>query len=123
MNKWQSLNAFWNSFGIPAYDENSVPDNAQMPYITYSAMIAPMGVRTAINASVWYYGTDWRDVSLKVDEISNSLNSYVLIELENDEYLMLSKGEASIFAQRIADETSDNVRRAYITIAGEYLAR
>mgnify|MGYP007057717663 CR=1 FL=1 len=28
MNKTQALHQFWNSFGIDAYEENSVPDDA-----------------------------------------------------------------------------------------------
>ena len=35
MNKAQTINSFWNSFGIPAYDMYTVPNDAQMPYITY----------------------------------------------------------------------------------------
>ena len=27
MNKYQALYEFYNSFGIPAYEENSVPEN------------------------------------------------------------------------------------------------
>ena len=26
---------YWLSFGLPVYDENTVPDTARMPYITY----------------------------------------------------------------------------------------
>ena len=35
MDKIQALDRFWNAFGIPAYDKNSVPDGAKPPYITY----------------------------------------------------------------------------------------
>ena len=35
MDKSQALNTFWNSFGIPAYDEYTVPDGTSIPYITY----------------------------------------------------------------------------------------
>ena len=39
MNKEQAIHFFWSQFGLPAYDENSVPDDAQMPYITYNVVI------------------------------------------------------------------------------------
>ena len=32
----QALNEYYNSFGIPAYHEHTVPDNAELPYITFS---------------------------------------------------------------------------------------
>ena len=38
MDKSQAVHDFWSSFGLTAYDENAVPDNAQMPYITYSVV-------------------------------------------------------------------------------------
>ena len=41
-NKWQAIDRFWNSFGIPAYDESSVPQGATMPYITYHAEVASL---------------------------------------------------------------------------------
>lgn len=36
MTAEQVVHSFWSSFGLTAYDENSVPDNAQLPYITYN---------------------------------------------------------------------------------------
>ena len=36
MTAEQTLHSFWSSFGLTAYDENSVPDDAVLPYITYS---------------------------------------------------------------------------------------
>ena len=35
MDKAQALHSFWSGFGLTAYDENTVPDGAQLPYITY----------------------------------------------------------------------------------------
>lgn len=32
----QALNAFYNGFGLPAYEVNTVPDDVVLPYITYS---------------------------------------------------------------------------------------
>ena len=37
MNKIQALDSFWNSFGLRAYDSMSVPDDAELPRITYSS--------------------------------------------------------------------------------------
>ena len=36
-NKWQTLQAFFEGFGRTAYDENTVPDDAALPYLTYEA--------------------------------------------------------------------------------------
>lgn len=122
MDKWQGLQSFWESFGIPAYDENSVPpDDAEMPYITYSASVGPFESVIPLSASVWYRGTSWVDISNKVDEISRRLSNLIIVELGNGRYIALSKANGSQFAQRMSDETNDLVKRVYITITGEFL--
>lgn len=123
MDKWQGLQSFWESFGIPAYDENSVPDDAEMPYITYAAVVGPFGAVVPMSADVWYSSTSWKEISNKVDEISERLNGYALIELGDHQYIMLSKINGSQFAQRLYDETDFFTRRVYITITGEFLTR
>lgn len=123
MDKWQGLQSFWGSFGIPAYDENSVPDDAEMPYITYAAVVGPFGAVVPMSADVWYSSTSWKEISNKVDEISERLNGYALIELGDHQYIMLSKINGSQFAQRLYDETDFFTRRVYITITGEFLTR
>ena len=116
MNKWQAINQFWNSFGVPAYDENSVPDDAVMPYITYNVSIGDFDAPVSMYASVWYKSMLWRDISLKVDEISERITPYKLIPLDNHEYVYITKG--SPFAQRMTD--SDTVKRVYVNITAEF---
>ena len=36
-----ALYAFWSQFGIPAYAEDMVPDNATVPYIRYTVPKGP----------------------------------------------------------------------------------
>ena len=95
MNKAQALESFWNSFGIPAYEENSVPDKASMPYITYSKIFDTIGNVAPMNASLWYYSDSWTAIHRKFNEISQRINE-------------------------IAD-TNDKVKRIYINISVEYL--
>lgn len=40
MDRAQAIHSFWNSFGLKAYDENTVPDNAKLPYITYEVAVS-----------------------------------------------------------------------------------
>ena len=121
MDKWQGLQSFWESFGIPAYDGQAVPDDATMPYITYSAVVGPFESVIPMSANVWYRSTLWRDISKKVDEISRALESMVIVELENHQYIAISKANGSSFAQRFRDEADDLVKRVYITITAEFL--
>lgn len=119
MNKSQALNHFWNSFGIPAFDENSVPDNTPFPYITYSENLDSLGNVLSLNASVWDMSTSWQYVTDKQEEIAKKLGEHgsYIVKLDNG-YLYLSKGTP--WAQRLADVGS-NVKRVYLNILGEFL--
>ena len=70
-----ALYNFFSGFGIPAYLQDNIPDNAQMPYITYE-MIEPEPLATALlNASVWYRDTSVTDICAKADEIKAAIGS------------------------------------------------
>lgn len=116
-DKWNAINSFWNSFGIPAYDENTVPDNAEMPYITYQAATGNFEKSITLVASIWYRQTKWSDISKKADEIAQYIGySFRAIKL-NDGYLVLMQGDP--FAQRMQDE-DDSVRHMYIMLNAEF---
>ena len=117
MNNIQTLNAFWNGFGLPAYDENTVPDDATMPRITYSVVFGNFDEPVAATASLWYYSRSWADITEKAAEI----NSYIGLGGEclpcDGGYLWIKRGNP--FAQRMSDE-NDGIRRIYINIELEY---
>lgn len=118
MDKSQAVHDFWSSFDLIAYDENSVPDNAQMPYITYSVVTDSLEYITLLTGSVWYRGTSWVLPSQKADEISEALKGGIVKELDNG-YLYLFRGTP--FAQRMGDEADDMVKRIYFNVNAEYL--
>lgn len=121
MDKWQGLQSFWGSFGIPAYDENSVPDDAVMPYITYHAEISSFEAIVNTYASVWYYSTSWKDISNKVDEIASALSPYALISLDDHQYIYMGQGVP--FAQRMKDPESESIKRIYMNVAMEFFTK
>lgn len=48
----EALYTFWSQFGVPAYAEDQVPDDAKLPYIRYSVAKAPLmgsSIMTAFN--------------------------------------------------------------------------
>ena len=46
----EALLAFWSQFGVPAYAEDMVPDDAKLPYIRYSVAKAPAMDATIMTA-------------------------------------------------------------------------
>lgn len=119
VNKWQAIQSFWSGFGIPAYDETSVPDDAVYPYITYNAAVGEFEQMTQLTASVWYRSSSWEGISNKVDEISESIYPYKLLKVD-DGYVYIYKGNP--FAQRMADENY-TLRRVYLILYAEFLSK
>lgn len=118
MGKEQALQQFWSSFGIPAYDETSVPDNANMPYITYSVATGSLDDVVGMTATIWYRSTSWRDITIKKNEIAESIGVGGKIIKLNNGYAWLCRGKT--FAQRIPSE-DDMVRAYYLQIQVEFL--
>ena len=119
MTKTQALNSFWNNFGVPAYEESTVPPNAQMPYITYNVATGKLEDTVLLSASLWYHETSWKNIELKADEIAEAIGKqgYYIARID-DGYLYITQGAP--FAQRMSDDDPD-VRRIYLNIAVEYL--
>jgi hypothetical protein len=121
LDKFQSIHSFWSSFGVPAYNRYSVPDDAAFPYITYETAIGSLDDLIPLSASIWYKSTSLADLSRKTEEIYNYIVEHnpVLIKIDGG-YLWIFKN--GIFAQ---DQSSgvDNVKAKYITIYGEFLTQ
>lgn len=121
MDKWQALQSFWGSFGIPAYDETSVPTGESKPaypYITYDAAVSNLGSPVALSGSLWYYGTSWAPASAKLEEIRSKLTRGGLMTAIDGGGLWLKQG--SPFALRMPDP-NDMIRRIYINIEAEFI--
>lgn len=119
MDKAQALHTFWSGFGIPAYDENSVPDDAVMPYITYTVATDSIDNPVPLTASIWYDSTAWDTISQKAEEVAETVGKQGHLSIPVDGgYLYMTKGTP--FIQRMPD-TSDTVKRIYINIMVEFL--
>ena len=120
MNKAQGLQAFWSSFKIPAYDENSVPDDAEFPYITYSVVEDSIDNVVSPTASIWYRSSSWAGVEAKKNEIAKKLgeNGHYITSID-DGYIFMTKGVP--FAQRMSEPGDDMIKRIYINVQIEFL--
>lgn len=126
MDKWEALNAFWNSFGIPAYDEQTEFTEGDLPgypHITYQSMGGVMGQIMPLSASIWYKSTSWEAISKKADEILTRIT-----ELENPfplqegGYLWVHLASSTPFAQRIdSGSENENIKRMYLVVEAECL--
>lgn len=118
MDKEQALHNFWSSFGLPAYDEASVPDDAVMPYITYKVATGSLGDIIGLTATVWYRSSSWAEITRKKNEIAEYIGvGGKTIKIDNG-YAWIYRG--STFAQRIPSQ-DDRVRGYYLMLNAEYL--
>ena len=76
MDRWSALYAFWSGFGVPAYEENSVPSGVNRPdypYITYEASVTPWDGDVLGSASIWTRSTSWEEADEIADLIENTI--------------------------------------------------
>ena len=121
MDKYQALQEFWSSFGLKAFDENTVPsgeDEPAFPYITYSASTSNFGESIALSASIWDYGTSWSRITTKMAEIQSGIGRGGKLLRIDDGSIWIKQGNP--FAQRMSDD-NDMIRRIFLNIEAEFI--
>ena len=118
MDKAQAINAFWNSFGLPAYDERTLPDSVKMPYITYEVGTASLDEPIILSANLWYTGNSWQAISQKATEIEEYITTMTPIKIDTGR-VFITKGTP--FSSRYDEPEDRLVRRILINIGVEYL--
>ena len=97
----QALYQFWSGFGLPAATINTVPDDWDVPYITYS-LVETEPVEPATHyAQVWYRSTSNAAMLAKVDEIKNAIGTAAVLKCDggyvvlrpSTPYVQLGTGE------------------------------
>lgn len=119
MNALQELQAFWGSFGLPAYNEQTVPDDAQLPYITYEASEDFFGSTIAQTASLWYYGPSWVDIMAKKKEVADRIGRGGIMISCDEGAFWLKRGEP--WAQPMTDLSDDMIRRIVLNLEVDFL--
>lgn len=120
MNKYEAIHSFWNSFDIPAYEENTVPKDAKLPYITYEVVTNVLSeYQTALTAHVWDKSSGWKYLNSKVEEIGKALNGTRLVCDEG--YIMLYRGEP--FTNNTVDSEDNTIKGKYLNITADFITR
>lgn len=120
ITKAAAVQSFLSSFGLPAYAATSVPDEAEMPYITYYLVDGMFGDNeVSMQVDLWYYGGTEAAPNAKVQEISKAIGmGGVMLPCEAGA-IWVKRGAP--FAQTISDGSGDDsVKRRYINLDLEY---
>ena len=123
MDKEQALHNFWSSFGLTAYDENTVPDNALTTnggkYLTYNVATASLDEPTPLYANLWYKSSSWAEITVKANQMSEAIGRGAAIVSYDGGYIWICRGTP--YSQRMPDD-DDTIRRIYINVMAEYLS-
>ncbi len=119
MTKAAAIYQFWRSFGLKAFEENTVPSDEKLPYITYQLTTDSFDREVSLSVSVWYRTSGWTAINAKTEEISARIGrSGVLIPCDGGA-IWIKRGQP--FAQSMGDESDDLIKRKYLNITAEYI--
>lgn len=122
-SKAQALYKFWSQFGLPCFDEHTIPSgdvSPSLPYITYEAATDKFEGRLPLTASIWDRSSSWQSVEAKAEEISRAINEHgYWIKKYSWGYLQIYG--RTPFAQRMSDP-DDGIRRMGINITAEFFS-
>ena len=118
MTKAAAIYQFWSSFGLTAYEENTVPTDAVFPYVTYQLVTDSFDREVAATASLWYRGESWTAINAKTEEIAQHIGlGGVIIKCDGGR-IWIKRGQP--FAQNMGDESDDLIKRKYLNVTIEY---
>ena len=115
MKKWEAIYSFFSSFGIPAYEENSVPsgsDKPSFPYIVYEMQQGGFDAENDIALAfsiIDKYDSFVPSYEL-ADTIASTIGNGLPIEID-DGYVKIAQGRPWAETQR--DPEDDTIRRLY----------
>lgn len=122
MTKAAALYQFFSSFGLTAYEENSVYDMDEapsFPYLTYELNTDSFSdTSTSLSCSLWYRSTSWVQANDKVEEISKAIGIGGIMLKCDGGYIWIKRG--SPFAQSMGDDSDDMIKRKYINISADF---
>ena len=130
MNKQQAYNEFWSSFGIFAWEENSIPDDnvindlikagvakAKYPYIAYQVLVDDIDHPVYPTASIYDRSTSWKTADELTNAISERIQTMGTIRLDEGR-MFITKG--SPFAQHQLESEDLNIRRIILNLGIEF---
>lgn len=82
------LTKFFGGFGLPAYPEDTVPEDAELPYITYSMAQPEWNQKASMYARVWDRSRGNSRILRAADQITHAIGEGLKLSLDGG-YLVL----------------------------------
>ena len=119
MTKAAAIYQFWSGFGLTAYEENTVPEDADFPYVTYQLVTDSFDREVVPTASLWYRSESWTAINAKTEEISAHIGMGGKIIKCDGGRIWIKRGQP--FAQNMGDESDDLIKRKYLNLTFDFL--
>lgn len=110
----EALNTFFSGFGLDAYQEDSVPDDAALPYITFSLSVPEWNQKASNYARVWARTRSNTWLIQKADQITAAIGEMKSISYEGG-YLVI--WPETPLTQILVDGDDKSIRYAYINFS------
>ena len=107
----KALKTFVGGFGLPAYTNQSVPKDVQVPYLTYPLVEPEWSEKASFYIQGWYRSTSNEDLAAKADQIIAEVGTGITISTDSG-YLVIYP--QSPLVQMIVD---GDYRSFYINLA------
>ena len=73
MTAGEALYGFFSGFGIPAYPNTEVPEDAVFPFLTYSMSMGAWGQTVSLTVQLWYHTQSEAEPTAKAMEIHDAI--------------------------------------------------
>ena len=116
MTKAAALYQFFSSFGLTAYEENSVYAMAMQgqapayPYLTYESVSDFFGENDdPISFSLWYRTGSWKEINAKSEQISAAIGRVGTVLKCDGGYILAQRTQP--WGTHMGDDSDDMVKR------------
>lgn len=107
-----AIKTFFSGFDVPAYSEDSVPDDAAFPYIAYSQNIPGWTRKASMFVKVWDMTTSNSRIMRIADQITAAIGNGKTIDLPEGGYLVIWQPDD----ETIQIQVDGDYRFAYINL-------
>lgn len=120
MTKAQALYDFFNRFGVPAYPDTAVPDEAKLPYMDYEVKTGSFGnAPVAISLKLYMHTDSESEPNKKAEEIGKYIGESGRTIKCDDGLMWIKKGDPFSLNQNVEDDNSTKLR--FMNLYVEYI--
>jgi hypothetical protein len=119
MTKAAAIYQFWSGFGLTAYEENNIPSDAELPYISYQYVSNKFERETPMSASIWYRDSSEVAMNAKAEEIGAFIDNMPKAKKIDGGRLRIYCG--SPWCNTISDQNDPSIKAKILNIVVEYM--